>query len=284
MLFPSLLVALFICQPSFTLEPPSSCHIAKKAKKHAPKIKSSHINNPEAIQFLTLLNEAFQKNGLNILLQEEIQDLSQKIPRCSQLFILETSFAIFMEKMITKNPDIAPKRYRISLPNLPPFQQFLIQYTVPLAQRVQEKICRGDAINTKKVEYELSSIIEDSASIRLINSTFRSIFPKERIDFNEIRQMCQQRKLFVPFFSWSPPEFVYALIYNNNNPRRIRRIRNLLTEGSLFTKWIILSLKSVVGSGYIYSPRFFSKRSVRHDTLYSIFSLLHKEENSQEKG
>jgi hypothetical protein len=278
MLFPFLLIALFICQPSFAPTPPPSCHVAKKAKKQPPKRNPPPIKDTEEIQFLTLLNDAFQKNGLNVLSQEEIQDLSQKIPRYSQLSILKSSFAALIKRMIIKNPDVAPKKFQISPPNLPPFQRFLVQYTVPLVQIVQEKIHRGNKIDSEKVEYDLYGIIRKNASIRLINSTFRSLFPQEKIDFTEIRQLCQQRELTTPFFSWSPPEFVYAVIYDNNNAEGIRRIRNLPTKGSLCTRWIILSLKEVVGSGYFLT--FFSKESVRYDTLHSVFSLLYQKESS----
>jgi len=280
MLLVSLLVALFICQPCFVLGRSHSSQVSKKIKKYTPRIKPP-INYTEAVQFLTALNGAFQENGLSVLSQEEIQNLPQKISYCSSrkpLSVLRGCFAALMKTMITKNPNVDSKKYRISLSTLPPFQEFLVQYTVPLAQKVQEKINTGTKIDFNQVEAGLYEIIREKVSSGSITSTFQAIFPKEKVDFTEIRQLSQRHELITPQFSWSPSGFVYALINCNKNQEGIRRIRNLPIKGSLFTRWIILSLKEVVGCGYPF--KHFSEKSVQYDTLHTLFSLVYANESS----
>jgi hypothetical protein len=177
-----------------------------------------------------------------------------------------------MGRIFEKNPIIFLGKYRISLPNLPPFQKFFAQNIISLAEEVLKRIDSNRTVVLKYFNVYLDQAIERNVSEKYITDTFQLLFPYEQINFTEIKKLCRNNKLKIPHSSKEPSEFVFDLILNNGtNPERIK---NLPIKGSLFTRWIVLSLRKVVGGDYLF--KFVSKKSVLETTLSKLLTLPDK--------
>jgi len=282
MLFLSLVVALFVCQPSFAEQVQPSSYVAKRAKKQVSKKATAPIE-AESIQFLTLLNEAFRQNGLDVFSEKKIQGLPQEVlkknynykydPWNKRFLLLKDSFITFMEKMFIKNSIILPEQYQVSLPNLPPFQNFLVQHIVRLAQDVRGTLEENRKIDFISVLVDFELMLEYEFYPESIMYTYQSLFPEEQVDFTEICSLCQHNGLDVPTHYRGPIEFLYDFVKLNTSKDEIKTIKELPTNRcSLFTKWLILSLKEALSYD---NP---DQGDIRCYSLLALFSLLYEKE------
>jgi len=145
----------------------------------------------------------------------------------------------------------------------------LFKLAPQLAQKAQGDIDDDEEIDFVGVSVDLEMVVEKLASAETVLSTYQSLFPEEPIDFTEVCALCQRHDLDTPTHPTDPAEFVYRTAKLNTNKDEMRRIRRLSTNHSLFTKWMVISLKEAL------SDDASDKEEVRRCLLFTLFSLLY---------